>query len=67
MKLRSILRALSLLAFISACAAGYLYYHFLKEYASQEAERHVAEGALVLLERLGGGQGGGGWSRWPTP
>lgn len=39
MKLRSILRVLSLLAFISACAAGYLYYSFLKEYAFQEAER----------------------------
>lgn len=39
MKLRSILRILSLLAFLSACAAGYLYYSFLKEYAFQEAER----------------------------
>ena len=41
MKLRSILRVLSLLAFLSACAAGYLYYHFLKEYAFQEAERNA--------------------------
>ena len=32
---------LSLLAFLSACAAGYLYYHFLKEYAFQEAERNA--------------------------
>jgi PAS domain S-box-containing protein len=39
MKLRSILRVLSLLAFISACAAGYLYYSFLQEYAFQEAEK----------------------------
>ena len=41
MKLRSILRVLSLLAFISACAAGYLYYSYLKEYAFQEAERNA--------------------------
>jgi PAS domain S-box-containing protein len=41
MKLRSILRVLSLLAFLSACAAGYLYYSFLKEYAFQEAERNA--------------------------
>jgi PAS domain S-box-containing protein len=41
MKLRSILRILSLLAFISACVAGYLYYSFLKEYAFQEAERNA--------------------------
>ena len=46
MKLRSILRVLSLLAFISACAAGYLYYSFLKEYAFQEAERS----ALIRLQ-----------------
>ncbi len=45
MKLRSILRVLSLLAFISACAAGYLYYSFLREYAFQEAER-------IALEKL---------------
>jgi PAS domain S-box-containing protein len=41
MKLRSILRILSLLAFLSACAAGYLYYTYLKEYAFQEAERNA--------------------------
>ena len=41
MKLRSILRVLSLLAFLSACAAGYLYYSSLKEYAYQEAERNA--------------------------
>ena len=41
MKLRSILRVLSLLAFLSACVAGYLYYSFLKEYAFQEAERNA--------------------------
>jgi PAS domain S-box-containing protein len=46
MKLRSILRILSLLAFISACVAGYLYYSFLKEYAFQEAERK----ALIRLQ-----------------
>jgi len=46
MKLRSILRILSLLAFISACVAGYLYYSFLKEYAFQEAERN----ALIRLQ-----------------
>ena len=39
MKLRSILRVLSLLAFLSACVAGYLYYRSLKEYAFQEAQR----------------------------
>lgn len=39
MKLRSILRILSLLAFLSASLAGYLYYSFLKDYAFQEAER----------------------------
>ena len=41
MKLRSILRILSLLAFISACLAGYLYYSLLKDYAFQEAERNA--------------------------
>lgn len=39
MKLRSILKILSLLAFASACLAGYLYYNLLKDYAFQEAER----------------------------
>ena len=32
---------LSLLAFLSACIAGYLYYSSLKEYAFQEAERNA--------------------------
>jgi len=41
MKLRSILRVLSLLAFISACIAGYIYYSYLQEYAFQEAERNA--------------------------
>jgi PAS domain S-box-containing protein len=41
MKLRSILRVLSLLAFLSACVAGYLYYSTLKEYAFQAAERNA--------------------------
>ncbi len=41
MKLRSILRVLSLLAFLSASVAGYLYYSSLKEYAFQEAERNA--------------------------
>jgi PAS domain S-box-containing protein len=52
MKLRSILRTLSLLAFICACAAGYLYYHFLKEYASQEAAIHVAERLQTTKKNL---------------
>jgi hypothetical protein len=44
MKLRSILSGASfysLLAFLSACVAGYLYYSFIKEYAFQEAERNA--------------------------
>ncbi len=41
MKLRSILRILSFLAFASACLAGYSYYGSLKDYAFQEAERNA--------------------------
>ena len=43
MKLRSILRVLSLVAFLSASVAGYLYYSTLKEYAFQEAERNALD------------------------
>jgi PAS domain S-box-containing protein len=52
MKLRSILQILSLLAFISACSAGFLYYRFLKEYATQEAERHVTERLQTTKKNL---------------
>ncbi len=41
MKLRSILRVLSLLAFVSACISGYIYYNYLEKYAYQEAERNA--------------------------
>lgn len=52
MKLRSILRLLSLLAFISACAAGYIYYHFLKEYAFQEAQRNALNSLQTTKKNL---------------
>lgn len=52
MKLRSILRILSLLAFLSACAAGYLYYHFLQEYAYQEAERNALKRLQTTKKNL---------------
>ena len=52
MKLRSILRLLSLLAFLSACAAGYLYYHFLKEYAFQEAQRNALSSLQTTKKNL---------------
>ena len=41
MKLRSILRVLSLVAFLSACIAGYMYYSYLQEYAFQQTERNA--------------------------
>lgn len=41
MKLRPILLVLSLLAFLSTTAGGYLYYHSLKESAFQEAEQQA--------------------------
>ncbi|MGD8703192.1 MAG: PAS domain S-box protein [Desulfosarcina sp.] len=52
MKLRSILRVLSLLAFVSACAAGYLYYTYLKEYAFQEAERNALDRLQTTKKNL---------------
>jgi len=52
MKLRLILRLLSLLAFISACAAGYLYYHFLNEYAFQEAQRNALNSLQTTKKNL---------------
>ena len=52
MKLRSILQILSLLAFISACSAGFLYYRFIKEYATQEAERHVSDRLQATRKNL---------------
>ena len=52
MKLRSILRILSLLAFLSACAAGYLYYSFLQEYAYQEAERNALKRLQTTKKNL---------------
>jgi PAS domain S-box-containing protein len=48
MKLRSILKVLALLAFISASMAGYQYYANIEEYAFQEAERQ----ALVRLDNI---------------
>ncbi len=52
MKLRSILRILSLLAFLSACAAGYLYYSFLQDYAFQEAERNALKRLQATKKNL---------------
>ena len=52
MKLRSILRVLSLLAFISACAAGYLYYSFLRDYAFQEARRNALSNLQTTKKNL---------------
>jgi PAS domain S-box-containing protein len=43
MNLRSILKILALLAFLSAAAAGFLYYSMLKEYALREAERQARD------------------------
>lgn len=48
MKLRIILLVLSILAFLSASIAGYLYYSSLKETEFKEAERQVA----VQAERI---------------
>ncbi|MDP2861513.1 MAG: cache domain-containing protein, partial [Desulfobacterales bacterium] len=48
MKLRIILMVLSLLAFLSATAGGYLYYSSLKESAFKEAERQ----AVARLEMI---------------
>jgi PAS domain S-box-containing protein len=42
MKLRGILITFSLLAFLSASAAGYLYYHSLRELALKEADRQAS-------------------------
>lgn len=52
MKLRSILRILSLLAFLCACAAGYLYYSFLRDYAFQEAERSALKQLQATKKNL---------------
>lgn len=52
MKLRSILRVLSLVAFLSACVAGYLYYSTLKEYAFQEAERNALDRLQATKKNL---------------
>ncbi len=52
MKLRSILQILSLLAFISASSAGIIYYRFLKEYATKEAERHITERLQATKKNL---------------
>jgi PAS domain S-box-containing protein len=43
MRLRIILIILSLLAFLSACTAGYLYYSSSKETAFREADRQAAQ------------------------
>jgi len=48
LKLRIILMVLSLLAFLSATAGGYLYYSSLKESAFKEAERQ----AVARLEMI---------------
>jgi PAS domain S-box-containing protein len=52
MKLRFILRFLSLLAFLSACAAGYLYYSYLQEYAFQEIERKALDQLQTTKKNL---------------
>ncbi|MFO7715378.1 PAS domain S-box protein [Desulfosarcina sp.] len=52
MKLRSILRVLSLLAFLSACTAGFLYYRSLREYAFQEAERNALDRLQTTKKNL---------------
>jgi PAS domain S-box-containing protein len=52
MKLRSILRVLSLLAFLSACAAGYLYYSFLHDYAFQQMERQALNRLQTIKKNL---------------
>jgi len=52
MKLRSILRVLSLLAFISACIAGYIYYSHLQAYAFQEAERKALNSLQATKKNL---------------
>lgn len=43
MKLRSILKVLSLLAIVFACTAGYSYYASLKKYAIEEAHRRAMD------------------------
>ena len=52
MKLRSILKILSLLAFVSASLAGYLYYNLLKDYAFQEAERSALSSLQATKKNL---------------
>jgi PAS domain S-box-containing protein len=52
MKLRSILIALALLAFLSAWLGGYLYYVSLKESAFKEADRQAALHAETIKNHL---------------
>ncbi|MGD9039428.1 MAG: PAS domain-containing protein [Desulfobacteraceae bacterium] len=52
MKLRSILIALALLAFLSAWIGGYLYYASLKESAFKEANRQAALHAETIKNHL---------------
>jgi PAS domain S-box-containing protein len=52
MKLRSILRILSLLAFLSACMVGYLCYNLIKDYAFQEAERSALNSLQTTKKNL---------------
>ncbi|BBO76757.1 hypothetical protein DSCW_41740 [Desulfosarcina widdelii] len=52
MKLRSILRVLSLLAFLSASIAGYFYYSHLQEYAFQQAERTAIDSLQTTKKNL---------------
>jgi len=52
MKLRTILLVLSLLAFISASAGGYLYFSTLKKSAFQEAKRLAASHAEMIEKNL---------------
>jgi len=52
MKLRTILLVLSLLAFFSASAAGYLYFSSSRQSALSEADRNAAVSAQTIKDRL---------------
>jgi len=52
MRIRSILLVLSLLAFLSACVGGYLYYSSLREAAVKEAGRQAQTRVLMLKRNL---------------
>ena len=52
MKLRTILMILSLLAFLSASAGGYLYYSSLKESALKEAERQAVARVQMIRKNI---------------